>query len=71
MSIDICIRFGMRIKALRTKKKISQMALCHKIGIEQKYLSSVENGRVEPCLRNIELLAKGLGVPLDKVFKDL
>jgi transcriptional regulator with XRE-family HTH domain len=71
MSIDICIRFGQRIKQLRTQKKISQMALCHKIGIEQKYLSSVENGHVEPCLRNIELLAKGLKTPLSEMFKDL
>jgi transcriptional regulator with XRE-family HTH domain len=39
--------------------------------MEQKTLSAVENGRMEPCLRNIELLAIGLGVSLAALFKDL
>jgi transcriptional regulator with XRE-family HTH domain len=39
--------------------------------MEQKTLSSIENGRMEPCLRNIELLAIGLGISLGKLFKDL
>ena len=71
MSKDICQRFGKRVKELRTKKKITQIELCHKIDIEQKTLSSIENGRMEPCLRNIEFLAIGLGVTLGKLFKDL
>ena len=71
MSKDICKRFGERIKQVRTQKEITQVALCHKIDMEQKTLSSIENGRMEPCLRNIELLAIGLGVTLAKLFKDL
>ena len=71
MSKDICKRFGERIKQVRTQKKITQIVLCHKISMEQKTLSAVENGRMEPCLRNIELLAIGLGVPLARLFKDL
>ena len=71
MSKDICERFGARIRQIRNQKKITQVDLCHKIDIQQKYLSSLENGKMEPCLRNIELLAIGLGVPLGKLFKDL
>ncbi|MBZ5503912.1 MAG: helix-turn-helix domain-containing protein [Acidobacteriia bacterium] len=71
MSKDICKRFGERIRLIRTQKKITQEELCHKTDIEQKTLSSIENGRMEPCLRNIEYLAIGLGVPLVKLFKDL
>jgi transcriptional regulator with XRE-family HTH domain len=71
MSKDICKRFGERVKEVRSQQKITQIALCHKISMEQKTLSSVENGRMEPCLRNIELLAIGLGVSLAKLFKDL
>ena len=71
MSKDICERFGERVKQVRTQAKITQVALCHKIDMEQKTLSSIENGRMEPCLRNIELLAIGLGVSLAKLFKDL
>ncbi len=71
MSKDICVRFGERVRQVRTQKKITQVELCHKIDIEQKTLSSIENGRMEPCLRNIEFLAIGLGVSLAKLFKDL
>jgi len=71
MAKDICQRFGERVRQIRTQKKITQVALCHKIDIEQKTLSSIENGRMEPCLRNIEFLAMGLGVTLAKLFKDL
>jgi putative transcriptional regulator len=71
MSKDICKRFGERVRQLRTEKKITQMELCHKIDIEQKTLSAIENGRMEPCLKNIEFLAIGLGVTLAKLFKDV
>jgi transcriptional regulator with XRE-family HTH domain len=71
MSKDICERFGERVREIRSQKNITQLALCHKINMEQKTLSAVENGRMEPCLRNIELLATGLGVSLAKLFNDL
>jgi len=71
MAKDICVRFGRRVEQLRTQKKITQVELCHKIDIEQKTLSSIENGKMEPCLRNIEFLVIGLGVTLARLFKDL
>ena len=71
MSKDICKRFGERVKHVRNQKKITQLELCHKIRMAQKTLSAVENGRMEPCLRNIDLLATGLGVPLATLFKGL
>jgi transcriptional regulator with XRE-family HTH domain len=71
MSTDICKRFGHRIRRLRNEKNISQIALSEKIGIDRAYLSLLENGRKEVCLRVIEMLAIGLDVPLGKMFKDL
>lgn len=71
MSKDIRNRFGERIRQLRDELKITQMDLCHRIDMEQKTLSAIENGHMEPCLRNIELLATGLGVSLRKIFWDL
>lgn len=47
------------------------MALAEKVGVEQPYISLVENGKQEPCLRNIESLAIGLEVSLSKLFNDL
>jgi transcriptional regulator with XRE-family HTH domain len=71
VSNDICERFGERIKKLRLEKGFSQIALAEKLGIDRAYLSLVENGKQEVCLKNIELLAQGLEVPLSKLFKDL
>jgi putative transcriptional regulator len=71
MSKDIRNRFGERIRQLRDERKITQMDLCHRIDMEQKTLSAIENGHMEPCLRNIELLATGLRVSLRKIFWDL
>ena len=71
MSRDICVRFGARIRKLRESKGVSQVTLAEKIGVEQPYISLVENGKQEPCLRNIELLSIGLDVPLSKLFSEL
>jgi transcriptional regulator with XRE-family HTH domain len=71
MSTDICKRFGHRIRRLRNDQNISQITLSEKIGIDRAYLSLLENGRKEACLRVIEMLAIGLNVPLGKMFKDL
>jgi transcriptional regulator with XRE-family HTH domain len=71
MSKDIVTRFGARVKQVRTEKEITQMELCYRTGIEQKTLSALENGRMEPCLKNIDILATGLGVTLAQLFKGL
>lgn len=70
-SRDICERVGERIRQLRTAKGLSQIALAEKLGIDRAYLSLVENGKQELCLRNIDLLAQGLGVSLSKLFTDI
>ena len=59
------------MRALREERGISQMALAERVGVEQPYISLVENGKQEPCLRNIEKLAIGLEVPMSKLFHDL
>lgn len=69
MSRDICKRFGARIKQLREKRKMSQIALAEKIGIEQPHLSNLENGKKEAKLRVVEMLAIGLKVSLSELFK--
>jgi transcriptional regulator with XRE-family HTH domain len=71
MSSDICVRFGRKLRQLRHEKKMSQITLAEKVGIERTYLSLLENGKKEACLRVIEMLAMGLGVPLKRVFWDL
>lgn len=69
MSRDICKRFGRRLAQVRKQKKMSQVQLAEKVGIESGYLSVLENGRKEACLRVIDALATGLGVSLSSLFR--
>jgi len=71
MSRDIVVRFGRRIRRLRDAIHINQTVLADRIGTNQETISRIENGRQEPCLRFIELLAMGLRTPLSELFKDL
>lgn len=71
MSRDIVERFGDRIRELREKSNMSQVALAEKAGIEQQHLSNLELGNKEPGLRVVEMLATGLGISLRQLFWDL
>jgi ribosome-binding protein aMBF1 (putative translation factor) len=71
MAKDIVERFAERIKTVREQKKITQVALAEKIGIQSTYLSDLENAKKEPCLRVLELLSTGLETSLSKLFQDL
>ena len=70
-SRDIVVRFGRRIRQIRTAKGINQTILAEKIGTDQSTISLIENGKQEPGLRFIELLAMALKTPLTEIFKDL
>lgn len=71
MSIDIAVRFGRHLQALRRSKGITQVVLAEKIGTDQATISRVENGRQEPCLRFLHELAGGLKVPMAELFRSL
>ncbi len=71
MSNDICQRVGARIRQLRKKRKLTQVELSEKCGIENSHLSRLESGQREPGLYILDLLAKGLGVSLAELFRGL
>ncbi|MBZ5489658.1 MAG: helix-turn-helix domain-containing protein [Acidobacteriia bacterium] len=71
MPTDIVERFAERLKAVRNAKKITQVTLAEKAGIETTYLSDLENAKKEPCLRVIDMLATGLGVSMSELLKNI
>jgi transcriptional regulator with XRE-family HTH domain len=71
MSTDIVKRFGSHVRRLRLERKLSQVALSEKIGIEQQHLSNLELGKKEAGLRVIEMIAIGLRIPLSELFSQL
>jgi transcriptional regulator with XRE-family HTH domain len=66
MSVE---RIGMRIKALRQKRKLSQEALAERAGITRGYLARLETGRHEPTLTMLGKLAKALKVEIGGLLK--
>jgi len=60
--MDISVKFGKKVKELRLKKKMSQGDLAKILGVHPTYISGIERGVRNMALKNIEKLAKALGV---------
>jgi transcriptional regulator with XRE-family HTH domain len=71
VSTDICEQFGKRLRQLRKDRGWSQEELAYRVGIDISFLSELENGKKEPCLRKIKELAQGLGIPLSRMVRGL
>jgi transcriptional regulator with XRE-family HTH domain len=71
MATDICILLGRRIRELRLAKGWTQTYLSVHAGVGRNYISDIETGKKEIGLRNLQLLALSLEVPLEKLLKGL
>jgi transcriptional regulator with XRE-family HTH domain len=68
MEDEVLIRFGKKVRELRTNQKLSQVALAEKSGLHANYIGMVERGERNPSLINIDKLAKALNVSLSELF---
>lgn len=66
--MDIKQKIGKRIKELRAQKKYSQEELAARAGIDRTYINSVENGKRNVSIINIEKIANALGCSLQEFF---
>jgi len=71
MATDICIRLGRRIKQLRKTRGWRQIDLAEHSGINAVYLSYVERGTKEICLRNLEILAQTFEMTIKELLKSV
>jgi len=62
-------RIGSRIKELRLKTGLSQEKFALKIDMDRTYFASVESGKRNISIINLEKIAKGLGVSLSELFE--
>jgi len=67
--MDIKQKFGLRIKELRLKKGISQEKLAEKAFLHRTYISSLELGKRNVSIENVEKLAKALECDIAFLFK--
>lgn len=61
---------GLRIKELRAKASISQEELAFSANLDRTYINSVENGRRNISIVNIEKIARALSVSVKEFFNN-
>ncbi len=64
-------RVGNRIRELRSQTGLSQEKFALKIGMDRTYFASVELGKRNIALKNIEKIANGLGVTISELFEGI
>lgn len=66
--MDIKLLVGKRVKELRNNLGISQEELAELAGLDRTYVTSVECGKRNISIVNIEKLAKALNVTIKDFF---
>lgn len=64
-------QFGIRIKELRTQKKLSQESLANSADIDRTYIQSIEKGKRNVSITTVEKLANALNISIETLFKNL
>ena len=66
--IDISVKLGKKVKEIRLKKHMSQGGLAKILGVHPTYISGIERGLRNMTIKNIEKLAKALGVSVKELL---
>lgn len=69
--MDIQKAFGERCKELREMHHISQEKFALSIEMDRTYYSSIESGKRNISIKNIEKIANGFNVSIEELFKDI
>jgi transcriptional regulator with XRE-family HTH domain len=66
--VDVKQKVGDRIRQLRLARKLSQEELAFRAELDRTYVTSVENGKRNISIVNIEKLCKALKISLREFF---
>ena len=62
-------KFGIAVRVIRTNQGISQEKFALKINMDRTYFASVEAGKRNISINNIEKIANGFDISLSQLFK--
>lgn len=62
---------GQRIRNYRIQQGLSQEALAENSGLHPTYIGQIERGEKNATLESVEKVAKGLSVPLGRLFENI
>lgn len=68
---DILVRFGQRVRALRTEQGYSQEGFAAECGLDRTYIGGIERGERNLALRNIALIAQTLKTSMSELMQGL
>ena len=71
MSTDICVRFGKRLHTLRKRQGWTQVYMAEHVGMDRSFISDLENGKKEICIRNLGVLADAFGLTVSQLMTRL
>jgi XRE family aerobic/anaerobic benzoate catabolism transcriptional regulator len=71
MASSINVRLGKRIRELRRAKGWRQIDLAQHCGVREVHLSYLERGKREVGFNTLVAIAKGLGVKLSDLIRDV
>lgn len=60
-----------RIRQLRQQQNVSQEKFAYNIGMDRSYFASVESGKRNISIINLQKIVTGLGVTLEEFFKGI
>ena len=67
--MDIKIKIGKRLKELRTEKNLSQEKFSFVCELDRTYIASIEQGKRNVSVVNIEKIASSLDMSIYEFFK--
>jgi transcriptional regulator with XRE-family HTH domain len=62
---------GRRLRNLREKRGWTQTYLSVHLGMDRSYLSDLERGKREACVRALEVIALGFGMSISQFMRGL
>jgi transcriptional regulator with XRE-family HTH domain len=68
-SITVRKQLGLRVRALREKKKWSQEDLAYESGLARSFAGAIERGEKDLRLTTLVKLANTFGIPIGQLFK--
>ncbi|HEV2577112.1 MAG TPA: helix-turn-helix transcriptional regulator [Acidobacteriaceae bacterium] len=71
MARDICIAFGDRLRGLRAKRGWRQIDLAEQAGIHENYVSDLELGRKEICIKTLQMIAQAFEMKIAELLKGI
>lgn len=66
--MDIKQKLGARVKELRLNRGLSQEAFSHECYLDRTYIASLENGKRNVSIKNIEKISSALNLTLTEFF---